>query len=1224
MRPGTLNFWSQYVRGGGCAGNNFAATSTSLVLAIVAFAIVIPALANVDAAQAQSPGILAPGNAIVTGFSGAPPPAQIAPGVDPGDQTFIDPSGPSAQVFDLRSPAAPPQAQVMPEPKPFTVTAAQVGQVFGVALDNAIPPNLYVAASSAYGLPIVVPGQGGMPMRVHHGAPGATFMAGLFGPAAQGGGPGSIWRIDGVSGAVTLFANVMTNGVADSGPALGGLAFDAASDSLFVADRETGIIHRLSLGGTEIGSYDHGVQGLAAAGQPQVPYTPNPLDITNPQFSSDDPATWHYAPAPRLVFGLEVHAGRLYYAVAAGLQIWSVGIEPNGSFGSDARLELQAPPALGPTEISKIVFDDSGDMILAERAAPTGDYELMALAQSGIGRVLRYAPVPGGWQPIPDHYAVGFPGQMTNANGGVAIGYRYDANGNLDRASCGGFLWSTGEQLRNAANSGLAALLAANGPLDLNGLQGNAIELVEPANVPPLLTYFVDYDAQLDDPAARGRMGDIAIPRNCSQAGISIPGYPIWFEPPGWLPPWWFAPPANPPGYCPADQMTPYGQCCPPSQHVVNGACTCPGGLPPGPDGQCACSAGTKPQPGFQCCPYGTMPNSGGQCQPVCPNGATDPKSVTLCLFGFNPVPVGGIYDCLNGTAPPQQIKACIAQSPLVAATTCPDGWTKVNDPKFGVTLCEPTLKEKACETQGMHVGLNGSCQKVCAPGNFPFPTTQCCAIGETPQPNGICCPAGAVSNPNTGQCCPAGSQVNPDTGQCSKIPPNCPPVQMTVTGLCCPAGQIPQPNGSCGTPPPPPSNSCQQSGDTLFCTPESNVVCKLTQHVPGGCCPTGSTPTADGACLATGASCGLTSSICCPAGLVPNAATGQCCPPGGAKKPFAGNGPACQPPVTPPPPVPPGNACWPGYVKLPSGSCCAASQATSTGQCCPAGQSPAANGSCQPVLHFLGCPRGEVFDARTKTCETPACPSGLRRNAAGVCACAAGEKVNADGRCVAACSDGEEMNSLNGRCERKTATTPPPLPAPSCAPGYVLGANGMCQRVITSCPPGEIPGANGVCVSPPPPGTFVPSEPSPPPGTFVPPPGTNLPGACGPGEVRTDRGCVPVKPTCPLGEVMTPRGCERPSGPTTCPPGEVMTPRGCAKPETTACPPGEIKTPRGCVKPPEPNCPPGEVRIDRGCVKQAPKIKEPPPRLRIEPPPRRRILPPPRIRTEPRLEERR
>src|SRR5579883_23965 len=318
------------------------------LIASIAAAIIAPSCAQ-TLAPARS-GIVAPGNAVVSGFSGALPPTQIQPGTNPADQTVIDLDGPALRVIDVSSPGAGPVAQVIAAPKPFTATAAKIGQVFGVALDNATPPNIYAAATSAYGLPIVAAGPGGASTRLHEGVAGATFMDGLFGPAAQRGGPGSIWRIDGATGAVTLFANVTLEGTANGGPALGGLAFDASSGSLLVADRATGMIHRFDLGGRELGRYDHGTQGHAAAGLAPVAFDPaRRVAITSPQFNADDPATWGLAVPERRVFGLAVHGGRLYYAIAQGLQIWSGALTADG-FGSDARIEIAVPPAAGPSE----------------------------------------------------------------------------------------------------------------------------------------------------------------------------------------------------------------------------------------------------------------------------------------------------------------------------------------------------------------------------------------------------------------------------------------------------------------------------------------------------------------------------------------------------------------------------------------------------------------------------------------------------------------------------------------------------------------------------------------------------------------------------------------------------------------------------------------------------------------------------------------------------------
>ena len=205
------------------------------------------------------------------------------------DKTYINLGGPALRVIGLDRLRGPAQGQLVGATKKFTAMARQIGQVFSVALDDATPPNIYAAATSAYGLPIVVPDAdgNGLADRARRGEPGAAYMPGLFGPTGDGGGPGSIWKINGATGALSLFANVTLDGVRNSGPALGGLAFDPASHQLFVADRDTGMIHRFTLDGVDRGRFDHGAQGLAAAQLPPVPFDPRKrIDLQNPVFDS--------------------------------------------------------------------------------------------------------------------------------------------------------------------------------------------------------------------------------------------------------------------------------------------------------------------------------------------------------------------------------------------------------------------------------------------------------------------------------------------------------------------------------------------------------------------------------------------------------------------------------------------------------------------------------------------------------------------------------------------------------------------------------------------------------------------------------------------------------------------------------------------------------------------------------------------------------------------------
>ncbi len=840
------------------------------------------------AAQAQQPNpIYAAGNAAVTGFSGAVPPAQIAPGVDPNQRTFIDLSGPSLRIVDLRTMGGPAMAQLVGAPKPFTFSAALIGQVFGVALDGSSPPNIYAAATSVFGLPIVAAGPDGRPEHIKVGAPNATFMPGLWGPQ---GGPGSIWRIDGITGAVTVFTTITTNGRPNSGAGLGGVAYDPDTKSLYVSDRETGLIHRIGPNGGDLGAYDHGVTGRAAQGLPPVPWTTQqPVNITSSQFDSTRPATWNYADPARRVFGLAVHDRRLYYAVADSLQIWSVSLNPDGSFGNDAVIEFAVPPSTGPTEISKITFDEQGRMFLADRPAPTGAFDFEALSEPATGRVLRYAIVeimPNGrriWQLQPDEYAIGFPPDFRNGNGGVAIGYDYDRSGALVPGSCGGFMWATGENLRQAADPALAAQLGQSGPLDVNGLQGNGSWRIRPDNAPPLNSYFIDYDDRYDDPAERGHMGDVAIERLCSAAqhaellpfgGAPPIGAPP-VGPPGPPPGHPKPPPPPPPGGCKPGEVTRAGsnECmsCSSPNIQVNGRCCSVNQLA----AAAACSNSTCPAgqtavgPSNFCCNSSQVYNGPGGAQACCAAGLVNGK----CPTPPNPPTTG----CGKGYVP-VGASCCLASKMTSTGVCCPAG-----------------------EIPG---GTNkNECQKIIyIPIKTP-PGPQCCASG-IPTASGECCPpanvttsgvccAGPVDPANRKDCkvplaaCASGYTKMPDGSCCNNRLVGADGKSCNVQQQPCASGEFRDERGACV---PMPSNSCAPGNfrsTSGACLPLPTVACPPEQERDrdGKCvpvltrsCPPGEIRDHDGRCIAE-------RPAPCPRGEIRNPG-GACVPEGPAPCP--------------------------------------------------------------------------------------------------------------------------------------------------------------------------------------------------------------------------------------------------------------------------------------------------------------------------------------------------
>jgi hypothetical protein len=1040
-------------------------------------------------AQPVPHGLLEPGNAAVTGFSGAIKPSQIAPGINPLGFTFIDLNGASLRVIDLQNMGGPPQGQLVAAPKPFTITASQIGQVFAVALDDAVPPNIYAAATSAFGLHVARPGRDGQLTHARIGQPGTVFMPGMWGGAAPDGGPGSVWKIDGVTGAVTLFANLKLDGRGNSGAAVGGMAYDPDSKSFFVADRETGMIHRLGLDGREIGRYDHGVQARSSMALQPVAYDgAKRLDITSVQFNASDPETWNYAAPERRIFGLGIRNGRLYYAVAQGLQIWSARIGPQEL--DQPVLEFSVPPGSGVSEISKITFDDQGRMILAERAKPSGTEDFEVLAKEAVGRVLRYAitgvspGLPRTWQAVPDDYAIGFSGAMTNGNGGVAIGFDYDNRGRIDRGSCGGFLWSTGEQLRQSGDPRVADRLRQWGPANVDGLQGNYVWSVRPANTPPLRSYFIDYDDRFDDNAARGYLGDVAIWRVC---GPVLRG--------GWMLPSWFA-------------------------WVEDG-----GAVPPPPVLSCSPE---QQKPGFQCCPKGTSPDAAGRCIPWCPNGKMDSASQNLCGLGFdiatyNPIDSAGLK-CIGGNAPVEGkgILGCVEHSPVLNPPICPAGWTKQNLANVG-NVCQAGPQQMQCP-QGQQVSLiDNKCHPVCLSGTA-WPSMQCCASGSGVTPTGQCCPVGASVDPATGACrrlvsqCPPGSKLNSKTGACE--PP----------GKSCPAGSEPDPKtGACtklvgfclpGLTADPATGECRKLPPKLSCAPSQQTsegtCCKpgWSPNAAGGCCPPGQQAGAGGLCKPTacfapnkdvGGRCcspedlksgGACANMLCGLGRAPTGSSNACCEEDRiyptrngslACCPVALTGGRCSPPskgVPVQPQCAPGSTdpgcCAPGY-KSTGTSCCLATQLTSTGQCCPPGQTPSGPNQSQCGPSFKGGIPPWGGGSTTSGGGGQCCVAGSIPIASGVCCatnqvtstgicCPAGQQPDPKDRrsCVRISTCGPRETMVNGECCSNSHLYKDAAGHAQCCGQVVDPLANVCPgttlREVPQCFPGYTRTSDGTC----------------------------------------------------------------------------------------------------------------------------------------------------------------
>ena len=351
----------------------------------------------------------------------------MPPGRHPLDVTFIDVNGAVLQVFDLTQLGGAPAAQVANAPIKFSATAGEIGQVFAHRRSAATPnstrdsPNIYLGATSAFGLQIVLPDfdGDGRPERVKTGQAKRGMDGRPVRPRQK-----RHARL-GVADRrhdrrVSLFATIPGN----SGPGLGDVVFDPATRQFFVSDLDTGLIHRLDSSGALLDTFDHGQTGRSAAGLAAVTDDGAKADINSPTFDSENSATWGFTQLERRVWGLGLRAGRLYYAVAAGPSIWSVSINLDGTFGADPRLEIEVSGTPANHPISDIAFDNADYMYIAQRGGIKGSFNYSVFAdakQSVVWRYKREIPndpaTPGIWIPVPDEYAIGFPPDYRNTSG---------------------------------------------------------------------------------------------------------------------------------------------------------------------------------------------------------------------------------------------------------------------------------------------------------------------------------------------------------------------------------------------------------------------------------------------------------------------------------------------------------------------------------------------------------------------------------------------------------------------------------------------------------------------------------------------------------------------------------------------------------------------------------------------------------------------------------------
>lgn len=368
--------------------------------------------------------------------------------------------------------------------------AHNLGQVFGICLDDANPPNIYVTSTTLFG---------------NFGTLTFSQNSALWG---TGIGPldvsEAIYRIDGITGAISLFQRLdFLNPTSNAG--LGNICFDKQRDRFYVTNFADGKIYGLD----DDGNPDNAPQDTydpTLTAYPAVPIMPG------------------FVTLGERLWGIGFYQDRVYFGVWAcdkvrnhGASIfnsiWSVAINAGTGLmdNSTFRHELDMPHYGGNSwsnPVSDIEFSANGRMLVAERTMQD-DYITSPCNNQGAwahsSRVIEFVGTWPNWY-SGLNYRVFATGSHAGASSAGGVDYPCDPCMCVD---CG-----TAWDIYGTAD----AIHFAGGDLIYGLFHAPCSPLTTQSNF-NLYAHMVDLDCDLGV-SDKTRIGDVDVMRNCDSSSI--------------------------------------------------------------------------------------------------------------------------------------------------------------------------------------------------------------------------------------------------------------------------------------------------------------------------------------------------------------------------------------------------------------------------------------------------------------------------------------------------------------------------------------------------------------------------------------------------------------------------------------------------------------------------------------------------------------------------------